>query len=252
MMKKIVAIIITIYLLPNLKMEVKASESIPEDAVQYSSNYYKIFDMAMSWEDAKIYCESIGGHLASITSMEENQFIVSIFTQPDISFYWLGATDELQEGEWLWVTGEEFAYENWSENSPNNNVDKEHYLGIMSKEENYDGYPTPIGSWNDFQTTTSDNSGFICEWDANIDHTFSEGQSNSQNDESENTETNTNIKKADATTQTEKTKGKLKDDKFLGTSFSILGGVSIFGGISLLGIIKFIYSIIKNISNRDN
>ena len=44
--------------------------SIPADAVKYGSHYYKAYDDPMSWTDAKVYCESLGGHLATVTSSE--------------------------------------------------------------------------------------------------------------------------------------------------------------------------------------
>lgn len=46
-------------------------------------NTYQIFDLNMTWTEAKEYCEEIGGHLVTITSEEEqaniNSLLVSIF-----------------------------------------------------------------------------------------------------------------------------------------------------------------------------
>ena len=53
--------------------------------------------------------------------------------------YWLGGTDQEQEGEWRWVTGEKWKYSQWAGGEPNNYTGGENYLGVFSK---------PCG-WND-------------------------------------------------------------------------------------------------------
>ena len=40
---------------------------------------------------------------------------------------WLGLTDEFEEGNWQWVTGEPLNYTNWYDGEPNNNGGLEHY-----------------------------------------------------------------------------------------------------------------------------
>ncbi len=40
-------------------------------AVYETGHRYQLFDYSMSWTDAESYCESIGGHLVTITSAEE-------------------------------------------------------------------------------------------------------------------------------------------------------------------------------------
>ena len=56
----------------------------------------------MSWQDAKRLCEELGGHLATATSAEENNFIYNHFAQDH--YCWLCGTDQHQEGNWRWVT----------------------------------------------------------------------------------------------------------------------------------------------------
>ena len=45
----------------------------------------------LSWTEARDYCESIGGHLATITSKEEQQFIMTILHR-QTSMLWLGGS----------------------------------------------------------------------------------------------------------------------------------------------------------------
>lgn len=49
--------------------------SIPDDAVMFNGSNYKIFDDIMTWYEANEFAESLGGHLATITSNEEQQFL---------------------------------------------------------------------------------------------------------------------------------------------------------------------------------
>lgn len=138
---------------------------IPESAIEFDGHMYNFYLETIDWNSAKEKCESVNGHLVTITSDEENQFLVNNFPNNLISFFWIGASDEEQEGDWRWVTGEKFEYDNWSVDSPNNDLDNEHYAGIMKYEENFDDIETPIGTWNDFAEDTRYRSGFICEWE---------------------------------------------------------------------------------------
>ncbi|MEZ5340907.1 MAG: lectin-like protein [Acidimicrobiales bacterium] len=54
-----------------------------------------------------------GGHLVTITSASENEFIRSNFLGEGGSSIWLGFTDAASEGTFAWVTGEPFVYTNW-------------------------------------------------------------------------------------------------------------------------------------------
>ena len=59
-----------------------------------------------------------GGHLVTITSTEEMDAIFNEVSSSSI-FYFIGLSDEAQEGTWVWVTGEPYDYSNWSKNEPN-------------------------------------------------------------------------------------------------------------------------------------
>lgn len=195
---------------------------LPDNTIEFNGHSYKYYEESTDWYSAKEMCEKYGGYLVVVTSDEENEFLIYNLPNSNKSFYWIGATDEAQEGIWKWTDGENFSYNNWSNNSPNNHNGKEHYAGFMSKEENYDGYPTPIGSWNDFELFPIDEGGFICEWDFVKEKEISNSnqQNNSQNfsktDDSNNDEINI---------------------IFHISNLSLIGGISIFGGISFIGII---------------
>lgn len=207
---------------------------LPENTIELNGHTYKYYEESTDWYSAKEICEKYGGYLVVITSIEENEFLIRNLPNFNKSFYWIGATDEVQEGTWEWITGENFSYSNWSKNSPNNNNRKEHYAGFMSKEENYDGYPTPIGSWNDFEILPTDDSGFICEWDFVKENNNNNQQSDSQD-----------------FNQTEDKLNNSINITFHINNLSIIGGVSIFGGISFIGLVIKRHNKAKKHKNND-
>ena len=61
-------------------------------------------------------------------------------------FTFIGGTDENSEGEWEWVTGEEFTYTNWNDGGPDNSGGNQHYLDL--------GWGNrPDGKWDDTNAT---------------------------------------------------------------------------------------------------
>jgi hypothetical protein len=99
----------------------------------------------ITWTNARSAAQALGAgwDLATITSAAENAFVISLLPASAIqnSYYWLGATDEQQEGTWKWVTGEPFSYTNWFPGEPNNYQDED-YLSFY-----YDG--SVWAGWND-------------------------------------------------------------------------------------------------------
>jgi hypothetical protein len=98
----------------------------------------------ITWTDAQTAVAALGSgwHLATVTSAAEDAFLSSQLSTalPSRSHFWLGATDAKVEGTFEWVTGEAFAYTNWSGGEPNN-AGNEDFLA-------YDLRGTAWG-WND-------------------------------------------------------------------------------------------------------
>ena len=147
-----------------------ASDGVPGDdgsAFVYNGHSYKVFDIGMPWDEAKAYCENLGGYLAVVTSEDERDFVAGLLDSHSRNFYWLGGTDEEEEGVWKWVTGEAWSYSDWDlgQGQPDNHsaIDNVHenYLSINYR-----------NRWNDVQRNGDSrgdavisNAGFICEWD---------------------------------------------------------------------------------------
>lgn len=76
--------------------------------------------------------------------------------------FWIGGTDVDQEGEWTWVTGEEFEYTNWGYRQPDMGYwNSEDYLGMVKTPHGWGEF----GEWNDFRLVDGYVCGFLCEWD---------------------------------------------------------------------------------------
>lgn len=127
---------------------------VPVDAVGFRGHFYRCYVEEVSWHAAKDRCEALGGHLCCISDQQEQEFISRL---AEGRYLFLGATDEVEEGTFVWVDGSPFTYTCWLEGQPNNYGGAENYLAT------YDG-----GEWVDvahegqaFWMPT----GFICEWD---------------------------------------------------------------------------------------
>ena len=137
---------------------------LPEAMAIYNDHAYMLVQADVSsWEDAQTYCESMGGHLATITSAEENDFIYSYIVECGYRNAYFGLTEKNNEGEWEWVTGEPVEYLNWHSGEPNDENGHENYAMFY--------YKFSDGTWNDGdfgQGTVDGEKNFICEWDTAV------------------------------------------------------------------------------------
>ena len=69
------------------------------------------------WRDAEKKCIEYGGHLASVHSDQENNFI---FQTSKKAVTWLGGNDLEVEGSWIWSDGSSWSYSNWQSGQPDN------------------------------------------------------------------------------------------------------------------------------------
>ena len=108
-----------------------------------NQHLYLNIQAPLSWHEARDYCTSLGGHLVTIQSASENDFAYNLNPNG-----WLGLSDELQEGNWQWVTGEPLTYTDWEPGQPD------------PQPEDYAHYQS--GMWHDWSVA---DSSFVCEWE---------------------------------------------------------------------------------------
>lgn len=80
----------------------------------YGGHYYIIVDESVRWDVAADAAEEAGGYLAVINSKEEEQFITGLSDSQDT--LWIGAFC-LDTG-WMWISAEDWGYENWQSGYP--------------------------------------------------------------------------------------------------------------------------------------
>lgn len=121
----------------------------------------------MTWDEAKEKAASMGGHLAAVTSKEENEWIRTTFrealtgsTGAADARLWLGASATEKGGEWKWVTGEPFEFQSWAKDKP----DGLHPSG-KPMQPPYGICLRHLGVWHDFPTTYRGTAAFLVEWD---------------------------------------------------------------------------------------
>ncbi|MBQ7577622.1 MAG: hypothetical protein IJT21_05050 [Synergistaceae bacterium] len=151
-------------------------DNTPSVNNEWNNHRYEIYNESLTWEEARQRCESLGGHLVTITSDAEQTFITQLLTvsSTNYSVYWIGANAD-SSGAWHWVTDEVFEkqYSNFAANQPNGDGN---YLQIFASS----------GLWDDTRQDTGTEHGFICEWDeeqkavteAALDSNFEKWQAN--------------------------------------------------------------------------
>ena len=138
-------------------------------AVVYNANDY-------SWEEASAACRALGGHLVTITTQEEQEFVADMYSSSSYAEYtgnywtWIGASKENRESAWKWVTGEEYSYsQEASQDLPDADPNGKFYLEMWDFFKYSTGYDGPYDNWYPCDGREHENGysrhGFIIEWE---------------------------------------------------------------------------------------
>ena len=130
-----------------------------------SGSHYVLFTKRETWQKARANCEKIGADLVKIESAVENEFLDTAFLTTGLSrvTYWIGLSDQVNEGEWKWTDGSLLGgmYSNWGNRNPNNQGGNQNCAeivkGTIGDHHFYDA------EWNDWNCAYA--QGYICEKD---------------------------------------------------------------------------------------
>ena len=120
-----------------------------QDAVQWkvsdggNGHWYIGIHSFLYWADAKVYAESLGGHLATTTSQGELDVIRPLINNTLGADYWLGASRASNTTAWNWVTSEPFSFIPWEPGQPDNGPESL-CLEVIGRPES-----PGFGMWND-------------------------------------------------------------------------------------------------------
>ena len=136
-----------------LSMMAGIASAVP---VTWSANgheYEIITSRSITWDASRAQTQGMGDgwDLASITSMDEQNFISGLLGPANggLVEYYIGGM--YVNGSWTWVTGEAFAFTYWGNGEPNGNAGEPRVAldGRMN---------TPNWGWNDY---TGDGADFV-------------------------------------------------------------------------------------------
>lgn len=124
-----------------------------------NGHYYQLVESNLTWTAAKAAAEAMTfggaqGHLATITSQSENDFVKSLVNHSTLDWVWIGGLQPAgcsapsAAAGWEWVTGEAWSYTNWKGGEPNDDGGCEYHLMIH-------GASSAIqhGYWNDLRVS---------------------------------------------------------------------------------------------------
>ncbi len=135
-----------------------------------NGHYYEYVAGRTRWSEAKAAAEAsvfagVNGHLTTITSELEKEFLRTQVPQPSYRA-WLGGFQDRDapdysepSGGWRWITGEPWDYTHWASPEPNNFVSDEDFLEIDIAAASPDDF-----GWSDQSDFESTNSGYYVEY----------------------------------------------------------------------------------------
>ena len=123
----------------------------PDGWSKFDLSCYTLVYKKLTWSSAEGYCNELGGHLASVHSSEENDFIFGLVDKQKV---WIGANDLNTEGVWVWSDGSAFDYRKWRSGEPNNMGKEGENCGHLKHHDDHSK------DWNDIQCSHTLN--FVC------------------------------------------------------------------------------------------
>lgn len=114
---------------------------------------YTLLDTA-TWTSSESEAVTLGGHLVTINSAEENDWVYDTFvpllpTGDNIfAIIWLGYNDAAQEGTFVWIDTAPTTYTNWVPGQPDNAHGGQHYA-FMYTPSSIPQLPSAFRQWDD-------------------------------------------------------------------------------------------------------
>jgi len=130
--------------------------AIAPDAKAFGGHHYALGPFAAPWTIAEAYSKQQGGHLATVSSQEENAEVIAMF---GVMLWgesiWLGGVVDAGSPGGKWITGEPFVFKCWSPELRNSPVPEG---AVQLWHKNNSGWCWSTDSPDDIHN-------FVIEWD---------------------------------------------------------------------------------------
>ncbi|MBL9114263.1 MAG: protein kinase [Verrucomicrobiaceae bacterium] len=141
-------------------------DQTPEDSsAVFRGHRYQYFPGAFTWVQAQANALSLGGHLATLTSAEENEWAWKQFSpllryegKPPLKNrgWWIGGLPVEPDKTWRWVTDEPFEYACWS-------LEKWPTARVPRLRQHDNGGDAGLSAWTPVHY--SERCGYLVEWE---------------------------------------------------------------------------------------
>ncbi len=101
----------------------------------YGGSKYFCSNKALTWQEAKINCQNVGGKLCVMNTQAENSWVASKLMGQTA---FIGLHDSNFEGNFEWIDNSPLNFTNWYPGQPNNANGDQDYVELL-----------PDGTWND-------------------------------------------------------------------------------------------------------
>ena len=85
-----------------------------------NGHQYYLLNEQVTWNAAEATAITLGGHLATIRSSVEQDWLISFVTGQGLGsgYVWIGLNDRAVEGNFQWTSGDPVLYQNWEAGQP--------------------------------------------------------------------------------------------------------------------------------------
>ena len=178
MKKKQVFILSVVFMILSVLFVSTPYAAIQSDAVQYKGHSYAVvgteknsYERPTSFHEAKLECESLGGHLVTISSLKEEQVVYDIAKRAGANWYWIGL--EKKDNNWSWIDSSSYSFKYWAKDAPSKkgrygfiygkkHTTKDKIKKVAGRWDSMNPYE-PVHTEDDFYSVQY--GGYICEWD---------------------------------------------------------------------------------------
>lgn len=135
-------------------------------SVAWNNHTYAVIQEELNPIEADEYCKKLGGHLVTITSQEEQDFIASLASEYETGSMLIGCSDNETEGTWYWLNGEPFEFSAWypggsaGSSEPNDGLGGGEDYAVISRSRGWQ-WVDVFGGYDNYSVK----EWFICEWD---------------------------------------------------------------------------------------